>query len=361
MLKTYEKLYSLLTTRERKRMILLLMMVMVSSVLETGGVALMLPFLQVLSNPELIQSNGFLNFFYTTLGHTSNTEFFTFMGASIFVVLVISISFKALTLYALTRFGVMRAFGISSRLLRGSLHQPYTWFLDRHSSTLTTSVLTEVNQLVTGSLLPALQLLPSFLSALLIIGVVTVLEPAIALGAFILLGGTYFVIFMLFRGYIGHIGKRRMQANKARFRVVQEATGGIKELKLMGLESTYTKRFDTSAYEIASIQSISLIVRQVPRFALEIVAFGGMILLLLFLIARDGGDLSKILPTVGFLVMCMGRLLPALQDIYSKFSTLQFNNAVMENIHDQLSALTLPNTKALKQAQDLPGWASSQS
>lgn len=351
MLNTYRKLLALLTPRERRRMFLLLIMVIVSSILETGGVALMLPFLQVLSNPELIQTNGILNFLYTTLGYSSNGAFFMFLGAALFVVLLFGTAFNALTLYALTRFGVMRAFDISSRLLKGSLHQPYTWFLDRHSSALSTSVLTEVNQLVTGSLLPALQILPRLLTALMIIGVILFIEPAIALAAVVLLGGTYSVIFVALRGYVSRLGRQRMLHNKTRFRVVQEATGGIKELKLMGLEGVYSRRFETAAFAMARIQSRSMIVRQMPRFALELIAFGGMILLLLFLIARNDGDLSKVLPTVGFLVMSLGRLLPGLQEIYSKFSSLQFNTAVMDNIHDELRGLTWPNADAMRKRQ----------
>ncbi|WP_299961905.1 ABC transporter ATP-binding protein [uncultured Roseobacter sp.] len=354
MFTTYKKLISLLNRRERKRFALLFIMVIVSSVLETGGVALMLPFLQVLSDPGEIQSTAFLKFFYDTLGFTSAQSFSLFMGSCIFAFLVIGIAFKAVTLYALTRFGVMRAFGISTRLLKSSLYQPYIWFVSRHSSALTTSVLTEVNQLVSGSLLPALQILPNLLTILLIVGFIVAIEPVIAILAVVLLGGTYGLIYAGMRGLIGRLGHQRMIQNKRRFHTVQEATGGIKELKLMGLEQAYMTRFESAAFRMAKIQSVSVVVRQLPRFALEAIAFGGMIMMLLFLIARGGGNLAEVLPTFGFFVLAFGRLLPALQQIYSKFSQLRFNDAVLTNIHKEINALVMPKESDLEQANAQP-------
>ena len=183
----------------------MLILVVVSSVIESGGVALMLPFLQLLSEPELIQDYAVLRFLWDGLGYVETQPFFIFLGLSLFAILLLGTAVKMLTLYALTRFGVMRAFGISSRLLRGSLMQPYAWFLNRHSSQLTTTVLTEVDQLVAGSLLPALQILPRLLTAIMIIGVILFIEPNIALAAIVLLGGTYVLIYTVLRLSLIHI------------------------------------------------------------------------------------------------------------------------------------------------------------
>jgi ABC-type multidrug transport system fused ATPase/permease subunit len=354
MFTTYKKLLSLLNRHERKRFALIFVMVIFSSIMETGGVALMLPFLKILSEPSVIQENNVLRFFYELFSFDSTRSFSIMVGIGVFAFLVLGIAFKAVTLYALTRFGVMRAFYISTRLLKNSLYQPYIWFVGRHSSALTTSVLTEVNQLVTGSLLPALQLLPQLMTVLLIVGFIVTLEPMIALFAVVLLGGTYGMIYAFMRGLIGRIGHKRMIANKHRFHTVQEATGGIKELKLMGLEQTYATRFKHAAYNVATIQSKSMVIGQMPRFVLEAIAFGGMIMMLLYLIVRGDGSLTNVLPTFGFFVLAFGKLLPALQQVYSKFSQLRYNDAVLTNIHDELEALVVPNAKAIEQANALP-------
>ena len=62
----------------------------------------------------------------------------------VFVLLVASLSFKALTTYVQVRFVQMREYSIGRRLVEGYLHQPYNWFLGRHSADLGKTILSEV-------------------------------------------------------------------------------------------------------------------------------------------------------------------------------------------------------------------------
>jgi len=342
MFRTYRLLLDLMDRRERRMAAILLALVLVSALLETVGVAAILPFLRILSEPAVIEQNAVLRFIYETGGFVSARGFSLFAGAAVFGLIAFSLLIKAATAYALIRFGLMRSFSISSRLLKIYLHQPYAWFLGRHSSVLTTTVLGEVNTVVTGSLLPALQLLPGLASALMIIGFVFWLEPGIGLGATIALGGGYGLIYAVTRGLIARMGEMRLAANRARFRSISEATGGLKELKIMGLESRFSRRFDDAAFTLARVQSKSQVLRQMPRFALEGIAFGGIILMLIYLILRDAGDLSKTLPMVGMIVVAFGRLFPALQQTFAQVSNIRFNQNTLLHLHDELTTHRLP-------------------
>ena len=62
-MRTFKKLLFLLTSYERKRAGLLLMMIIIMALLDIIGVASILPFITVLSNPELIETSIYLNFF----------------------------------------------------------------------------------------------------------------------------------------------------------------------------------------------------------------------------------------------------------------------------------------------------------
>ena len=58
------KFFTLLTPQEIRRGILLFMMILIMALLDTIGVASVLPFMAVLADPEIIQTNIFLNNFY---------------------------------------------------------------------------------------------------------------------------------------------------------------------------------------------------------------------------------------------------------------------------------------------------------
>ena len=144
---TFKKLLFLLTPHERKRAGLLLIMMIIMALLDVIGVASILPFVSVLTNPSLIQTNVILNnmFHYTSMfGIETNQDFLFVLGVLVFLLLIISLAFKALTTYAQVRFTLMRDHSIGKRLIEGYLNQPYSWFLSRHSADLGKTILSEV-------------------------------------------------------------------------------------------------------------------------------------------------------------------------------------------------------------------------
>ena len=80
-MKTIKKLLNLLLPHERKRLILLLAMMIVMAVLEMIGVVSIMPFMAVLANSEIIETNTFLNtaFLYSQKLGVETTEHFLFL------------------------------------------------------------------------------------------------------------------------------------------------------------------------------------------------------------------------------------------------------------------------------------------
>lgn len=125
-----KKLLSFLTPPERQRAGVLMGMILVMAVLDMLGVASILPFMGVLANPELVQTSAVLNTAFTLSRHirihTAEQFLFAF-GVLVFVLLLSSLAFKALTTYAQTRFALMRECNFVKRLVEGCLQHPYSW------------------------------------------------------------------------------------------------------------------------------------------------------------------------------------------------------------------------------------------
>lgn len=316
MLDIYRMLLSLFTPRERRIFYLVLAIIVVSAAIETVGVAAILPFLALLSDPSAIQTNGLLAFLYDFFGFTDDQSFLTFVGICVFVVFILSLLAKTATLYALARFGFMRAASLSMRLLSGYLHQPYTWFLNRHSADLGRALLSEIDMLSQTVVVPAMRLLANVVFVILLVCLLVTVNPVAAM----LIGGIimscYVAIFFGLRKLISRRGKERLAANSARFQIAQEALGGAKEVKLMGLEDAYTARFSTPARRMARALAANLIIGESPRYALEGIAFGGMLLFIIFMLISENGSLTAILPLLGIYAFAGTRLFPALQQVF---------------------------------------------
>lgn len=327
---------------------MLIGMILVMALLDMLGVASILPFIAVLSNPELIQTNAVLNIAFqaaSALGFHTPEQFLFGLGVLVFLLLVTSLAFKALTTYAQTRFALMREFSISKRLVEGYLHQPYSWFLNRHSADLGKNILSEVNAVIGNGILPLLTLIAQLTIALSLLILLIIVDPLLALSVGAVLGMAYACIFTAMSGWLKRLGQARAEANRERFTVVSEAFGAAKEVKVGGLEQVYIQRFSKPAEVFAKGQTTTIVISQLPRFALEAIAFGGMLLVILYLMAKSGSFASA-LPIIALYAFAGYRLMPALQQIYGAFTQLRFVGPALDALHRDLKSLQAVNAQS---------------
>ena len=308
------------------------------AILEMTGIASIMPLLSVLANPDVVETNRYLAAVFNKLGFTDSGTFLYFLGLFTFVVLITSTTFKALTIYALLRFTHMRNYSLSRRLVVGYLRQPYEWFLNRHSADLGKTVLSEVEHVIQGAMIPMIQLIAQATVATALIIMLLIVNPWLAVIIATVLGSTYVLIYVLLRGYLLRIGSERVRANKDRFAAVQEAFGSIKDVKIGGLEVELLKRFESPAKPYALHQATSQVASYLPRYVLEVIAFGGMLLVILYLMA-DSDGLQKVLPLIGLYVFAGYRLLPALQQVYAQLANLRFSKPALDLLHADIQML----------------------
>ena len=253
-MQTLKKIFFILSSRERKNAGLLFLMILIMALLDMIGVASILPFMAVLTNPDIIQTNIILNkmFQASSIFGVENTQQFLYvLGVFVFVLLVTSLIFKALTNYLQIRFVQMREYSIGKRLVEGYLHQPYNWFLSRHSADLGKTILSEVSQVIGSGMNPLMEVIAKGMVSIALIVLLILADPKLALIVGFSIGGAYGLIFYFTRSFLDRIGKERLKSNQLRFTAVSEAFGAAKEVKVGGLEEIYIKRFSESAKSFA--------------------------------------------------------------------------------------------------------------
>jgi ABC-type multidrug transport system fused ATPase/permease subunit len=344
-MQTLKKLLFLLTSKERKEASLLIVMIIIMVFIDMVGVASILPFMAVLTNPSLIETNIILNNLFQVskiFGVENSKEFLFVSGLFLFLILIISLFLKAITSYAQQRFIKMREYSIGKRLIAGYLHQPYSWFLGRHSADLGKTILSEVEVVSGFGIAPLLELIAKCLATFSLIILLIVVNPKLAITVGLTLSLTYLVIFFFLKGRLKRIGKERLKNNELRFTAVSEAFGASKEVKVGGLEKFYIKLFSDPAKNFARTQASYFAIALLPRYILEALAFGGILLITLFLMI-DSGSFDKSLPIISLYVFAGYRLMPALQQIYSSFTDLAVVGPSLNKLFDDLKNLNLPN------------------
>ena len=337
-MQTIKKILFILSYRERRNAGLLFIMILIMALLDMIGVASILPFMAVLTNPDIVQTNIILGKMFqasSVFNVENNQQFLYFLGVLVFVLLVASLVFKALTTYLQIRFVQMREYSIGKRLVEGYLYQPYNWFLSRHSADLGKTILSEVSQVIGNGMNPLMEVIAKGMVSIALIVLLIVADPKLALIVGFSIGGAFGLIFYFTRSFLDRIGKERLKSNQLRFTAVSEAFGAAKEVKVGGIEQIYIKRFSDSAKSFAQTAASAAIIRQLPRFILEIIAFGGIMLVILYLMAQTG-SFNNALPIISLYVFAGYRLMPALQQTYAALSQLTFAGASLNALFDEI-------------------------
>jgi len=125
--------------------------------------------------------------------------------------------------------------------------------------------------------------------------------------------------------------------------LVQEATGGFKEMKLMGLERDYVNRFKAPAYNCADHLAKNNTIAELPRFALEGLVMAVLMALVLVLLFKNDGDLTTTIPTLGIFAFATMRLMPALQQTYHSLAAIKYSKSLLDEIHKEYSEIKIYN------------------
>jgi ABC-type multidrug transport system fused ATPase/permease subunit len=334
MISIVRRLIGLLQPAELRRAAILLGVVIVSGLLETLGVASIVPLLAVLAHPELIMHNATLHRLYTLAGSGDPESFAALLGLGALVAIVFANGAGALTQWLLSDFGFGCAHSISRRLLQNYLRQPYVFFLNRNSSELAKNILAEVTHLTSHVLLPAVKITARSIVCLFIMILLLLVDPLLTLAAVVALGVAYGGIYAVVHGRVQRLGKRRLEAETERFRVASESFLGIKEIKLFGREDAYLDRYDLPSRRTARYYAMSEIIATLPRYVLETVAFGGILAAVLYLIHFKGG-FAEAVPVIGLFAFAAQRLLPSLQQIFFGASLMRFGLPTLVKIGDE--------------------------
>lgn len=295
-----------------------------------------MPFLSVVANPDIVEENRWLNKVYTYLGFNSTNAFLIFLGIGAFSIITLGNLLMIGTQWMKLRFVHMRSHILSMRLLENYLDKPYIFFLNKNTSNLSKDVLSEVKLMINGLLKPAMDMLSKGAVAVFIIILLLVVNPFLALSIVVLLGGAYLLVYFNIKGKLTELGLERRAANKRRFKTVYETFGAIKDIKLMNNQVNFLKMYKKPSLRFEQTQASYQVYGMVPNYALETMAFGGILIIVLYLLIT-GGNIGQTLPIVGLYAYSIMRLKPAIQAIYSAVSQFRFFQSSLDEMYDDLT------------------------
>ncbi len=326
----------------------LLVLMIFSGVAELASLGAVLPFLTVLSDPQLIWEQNTFQFWAIQVGITDPSQLIIPLTALFVILVILASSIRLLNLWINGRLGAAIGSDLSCEAYKRTLYQPYEIHLQRNSSEVITSTINFSNGAV-SAITAALQMSTAIIVVLFLMTALLLLSWQIACGTAIFFGGCYAALGSVTRKELRRNGKLVALASQKQIQTLNEGLGAIRDILLDGNQNSYIEYYQLTDRPQRRLRAKNQFLGSSPRFALE-----GMGLVLIgilgcFLVINEG-EFNNVIPLLGAFALGSQRLLPSLQQVYSNWSALKAFNADMTGL---LAMLNQPMPTVANQTKPL--------
>lgn len=336
MRKIFKKVMRLLDAKQKRQMVGIVFMMLIGGVLESLGIALIVPIMKVVVSPEKVQESKYLSFIYNGLNLTSTTQ----LAAIIMVALILVFVVKNIFLYFLNvvqlRFVYTNQFATSRRMMINFMQRPYEFYLNADTSVIQRNITSDVNNMY-GLILSSLQLISEVIVFTCLVAFLVSTDAEMTLSIALLLVVVLLVIKYFIKPVMVKAGQENQDYYSGLYKWIDESVTGIKEIKIANKENYFINGYaDCGAGYVNAVQKYNLY-NSTPRLLIETIAIAGMIGYMLVVMAR-GTDLTDLVPQLTVLAAAASRLLPSANRINNYLTSIAYFEPFLMNVSDNLQS-----------------------
>ena len=328
------KIWYLFDKKDKIKIYLLFFLIITGTFTEILGFGVIIPFLMVVSKPEVVHENIYIKTVYDIISPNSYNEFIIWIGLFIIVVFVFKNLYLFFVKYFQFSFTTSVHYKLTSRLFRSYLNSPYTFHLQRNSAQMLRNI-GIVLSIISGIFLPLIRILTDLLLIIfvvLILMMVDLLSALIIFGFIGLISATYFLIL---KRKQRDFGARYNHLNTMLIKQFNQGLGSIKESKILGREYFFDKLYSQYLLELNKISRWQQSINALPRYIIE-TSLVALILSVMFFTLAKGYDMTTILITLSFFGLASIRLMPSIGALNSSLNLIRFYTPGLEEVYSDL-------------------------
>lgn len=337
----FRQLYGILPRSSKRGLPFVVFVSLVAAVFETASVASILPFMAIVMDPSVLSK-------YQWLAQTLKilhieTQQGAVIGAGVLTVAVLAIGniVTAANLWIQTHFIALARRELSSELFTGYLYLPYSFHIQRDTTSLSRVIGGDVESALGGFLASLLGVVSKGLSGLVLISLIIVVDPTVALGTVLVLGCGYMFVYRLIRARQVRLGAKMIEASLAVGRTTLEGLSGVKELRVLGRESASTNEYKKSFAELTETQASNLLASALPRYVIEVFAYAGIVAVTLAFVLKGQGTAA--IPSLALYALAGNRLVPIFQQFFAAAITIKYHTRAVESLEADLAIVRNSN------------------
>ena len=330
-MQTIRRLGQILARCGRREPIVILGVMIAVSAMESVGVGMLFPILNVVQNPSIVDTNKYLSWFSDVIGTEDHIDFSIALMVAFIALFVLKNALSVLLTYLQMRFAVGNSAVMSASLLRSYVAAPYHFHIDRDA----TDAMVIINQLVVQAfsnfVLPAFALATEVLATIAILAVLLLLAPKVTLYAALALGIGMALFYVLFRDRFRRYGEESIAVAKHALASLRDALSSVKEAKVYGVEEYFCRRYEVLQHQNARLMVAIDTLNIIPRALIETVAIFSLALIVIVILLKHG-DAESLLAVFGIFALAALRLLPAANKVLYNLNKIRFSGPQVDEI-----------------------------
>ncbi len=331
----FKRLWHHLSKRRIKQLTLLLLLMIIASILEVVSLGAVLPFLGVLTAPEQIFQHAYAQPLISILVLGEPSQIILPITILFIITVLLAGIVRLLLLYVVTRLSYAIGADLSINIYRRTLYQSYETHVARNSSEVINSIITKTNTVIGGVLNPILVLVSSTIILVGIIVALFFINISVALSASIGFGLLYWLVIHHTKTLLKDNSQIIADQSTKMLKSLQEGLGGVRDVLIDGTQNFYCQLYRNADLPLRRASGSNQFIGGSPRYTMEAI---GMILIagLAYMLTQQQGGMATAIPVLGALALGAQRLLPALQQAYSSYSSIKGSKSSFEDVLDLL-------------------------
>ncbi len=308
-----KKINYIFNTKQKLQSVLLCIGLFIGALFELLGVSLITELVSIVTDPSKIHSNSLLQGIYGFFDMKDDRQFFLMLVIGLIAVYVIKNAYLLWINYVQYTFIFNNQLKLSGRLIDCYLKKPYTYHLDKNSAEMVRNVMLDTERFFQMLLSVFLMLSELLISALLCLYLLSV-DWFITVSVAVILGVFTGLYLLLFKNKAKEDGKENQIYDGKRHQSIKQALGAVKDIKILHREKYFVDAF--TGYGKKKMRAVrnNNVLGQAPKYIIETVCIGAILLVLVFKIYR-GEDLSSMITQLAAFAVAAFKLLPSVSKI----------------------------------------------
>lgn len=336
-MKLIKKAWSIFDKKQKRNFFILLFAIFVGTGLETVGVAAIVPFISAVMYPEELLQNEYLRIIYDILGLNNVKQLIIIMALALILVYVAKNVYLCIMYDIQFRFVFNNQKRLATRLMESYLRQPYSYHLNHNSAEFLHNITQDVDTFCL-TVLYSINLITDLLVCCALAVVLFVTDKTITMGVALVMGIVILFFYGKYKELVLTLGDEKRKYYTKSTQSIQQAFGGVKELKVLGREdyfvTTYNQQYGRYTNSRRKVSTYTM----TPKPIMETVCVCALLLVVSVKLAM-GVEVAYFIPTLSVFALAVIRILPSSARISSSVSNISYGKASVEIVYNDLKAV----------------------